>query len=411
MTFIHLARVYWMTAWVWRIEKEAHGCIISVNASIIIKKGKKKVKQISPNLFQDGLIMQLIAGLSFLWDPIAHFGLSTPPWRAGRWGGMAAICLYFSNPTTGHCKVGTAGTSHAANPILSPKCSLLLCPDPWRGERLAQVSGWCLPTLWLLGKGKAGLGWKGLWESRFCWKSAVAGVWALGVKGSFCRCSGLTIPSLLCVPSGGTWSRGWRGTGWCDIDSFCFVMGLRLQLSASSSISSLRSGTVASLPLCPRAQHSIWHIIGGQHIYLKKWLPKRKQLRQVWTMERAQNFVREPSLPLNLATHSNTLELLNLAKPVFFFFYKIGTIMLSSWGCCGMTLGSWRVWEVFAIYQRVPRGSSQKLGIGSPVWGLGSLGGLGRLVDQPGGVPRWGLAHQHLCIAAWYLLTWTHFTN
>lgn len=50
-----------------------------------------------------------------------------------------------------------------------------------------------------------------------------------------------------------------------------------------------------------------------------------------------------------------------------------------------MTLGSWRVWEVFAIYQRVPRGSSQKLGIGSPVWGLGSLGGLGRLVDQPGG--------------------------
>lgn len=40
---------------------------------------------------------------------------------------------------------------------------------------------------------------------------------------------------------------------------------------------------------------------------------------------------------------------------------------------------------VFAIYQRVPCGSSQKLGFGSPLWGLGSLGVLGRVVIQPRG--------------------------
>ena len=105
--------------------------------------------------------MQLIASLSFLWNCFAHFGLSTPPWRSGRWGGIAAICLYFSNPTTGHCKVGTTGTSHTANTVLSPKCLLLICPDPWRGERLAQVSGWCLPCPLALWKRKSRTGLEG----------------------------------------------------------------------------------------------------------------------------------------------------------------------------------------------------------------------------------------------------------
>lgn len=157
-------------------------------ASIIVRKEKKKVKQIPQNLFQDGLIMQLTAGLSFLWNHFAHFGLSTPPWRPGRWGGRIAICLYFSNLSTGHRREGTAGTSHTANSILSPKCFLLLCPDPRCRVRLAQVSGWCLPALWLFGKGKAGLGCRGLWIIRFFWESAVSGILALAVKASFCRC-------------------------------------------------------------------------------------------------------------------------------------------------------------------------------------------------------------------------------
>lgn len=49
----------------------------------------------------------------------------------------------------------------------------------------------------------------------------------------------------------------------------------------------------------------------------------------------------------------------------------------------GVALGLWKVLWVFAIYRRVPCGSSQRLGLGSPVCSFGRLGVLERVVNQP----------------------------
>lgn len=88
-----------------------------------------------------------------------------------------------------------------------------------------------------------------------------------------------------------------------SIGWFCFVMGLGLKLSASPSISSLQSGPVASLPVPEPGTAFGTSQVVNTYFFKKKSLFKRKQIRQVWPMERAHDFVREHGLPLNLATH------------------------------------------------------------------------------------------------------------
>lgn len=73
--------------------------------------------------------------------------------------------------------MGTAGISHTAKSIRSPKCSWLLCPDPWlRGGWHRTLADVCLP-FGSLEKGKSEPGWKGLWVEQLCWKSTVSGFW------------------------------------------------------------------------------------------------------------------------------------------------------------------------------------------------------------------------------------------
>lgn len=199
---------------------------------------------------------------------LCSFGVISSTLMFWQMGSIVAICLYFSNPSTGRCKMGTIGTPHTANSILSPKCLLFICPDP-RGEKgwhrsLADVY---LPfsSLEKEDQGQAG-------GTSACAASAenmqFQGFGALELNVFLQVFFWLSITSLFSVPSRGIGSRDWRGTGWSD-HRFCSLMGLGADAHCFTFISSLRSGMVASLPLYPRARHRAWHIVSGQYILLK----------------------------------------------------------------------------------------------------------------------------------------------
>ena len=191
----------------------------------LLKKTKRKEKSQANivKVFSGQTYYTICCWLELFMKSLCSFGVISSTLMFWQMGGIVAICLYFSNPSTGRCKMGTVGTPYTANSILSPKCLLFICPDPQWGRRLAQVSGWCLPALWLLGKGRAGPGWRDLCMCSFCWKHAVSGIWGSWTKslsaGAFFL---LSITSLFSVPSPGIGSRDWRGIGWSDHGIFLF---------------------------------------------------------------------------------------------------------------------------------------------------------------------------------------------
>lgn len=166
--------------------------------------------------------------------------------------------------------------------------------------RLAQVSDACLPFGSLKRKSRTGL--EGPLSKHVLLEKYNLGVRALGVKASFCRCSVLTITVCsLSPPREHDPEAGGALTDVHRLVLLCDGAGAEAQCFSFHKLLAVRP---CGLFACSRAWHRIWHLTGSQYIlFKKKSLFKRKQIRQVWPMERAHDFVREPGLPLNLATH------------------------------------------------------------------------------------------------------------
>lgn len=180
---------------------------------------KKEDKQVSPSVLQDGLT-RLLAGLSVLWSHFARSLSPPPPRRAGRWAATVAICLYFSNLSTGHCKVGTAGTSQAANSVLSPKCLLLLCPDPGRGRGWHGSLADGHPPFGSSEKERQDRAGRALGSAGSTGEGPLQGFGFLRSKPSLCRCPSVSVTSLFPVPSRTD----------LPIGVLCFGMGLETEV-------------------------------------------------------------------------------------------------------------------------------------------------------------------------------------
>lgn len=121
------------------------------------------------------------------------------------------------------------------------------------GERLAQVSGWCLPALQLFGKGKVGLGWRGLGKQVLLEKYSFRnfGFWSQSLflhmffiqYSQFALCSSLEGHAL---GAGGAMTD-------LTIALFCFMMAARAW------------STVFLLPLAPWCQ-GLWLLCHHIHI-------------------------------------------------------------------------------------------------------------------------------------------------
>lgn len=150
----------------------------------------------------------------------ARFPLPPPPWRSGRWAATVAICLYFSNLSTGHCKVGTAGTSQAASSVLPPKCLLLLGPDPGRGRGWHGSLADGRPPFGSSEKGRQGQAGRASGSAGSAGKGSLQGFGLLRSKPSLCRCPSVSVTSLFPVPSRADLPRG----------VLCLGMGLETEV-------------------------------------------------------------------------------------------------------------------------------------------------------------------------------------